>query len=209
MGRTALHLRTPLAALLTPVSKITAVNSMLYSISERPVTVLDEDTRLDVIRAEDSIDEVSRMEQEKGWFFNYEPAIEIAPNQDGEIRPPSDVLQAKVSKVSRTAVTRHYMWRGTRFYNRTTQSYTDFTDTIRYDLTRFLAFDELPATARTYIYLSAGVLFQMRSVGSEFAFRFTRDLADRAWPALMQEEIDAEGYNIFGSEYASSAMLRR
>lgn len=183
---------------LTPVTKLDAVNSLLYSIGEAPVTNLEAASRTDVHRAEQTIDATSRTFQTKGWFFNLEPETPLTPTEPlGQYKPQDNVLKGVVSRVARTSDTRHYVWRGDKFYDRKNRTSDGFTKVVKFDLTRLLAWGELPASARDFIYLTAAVAYQVRSVGVSFKIRFEQQWADDALATFLTEESDSEEYNIF------------
>ena len=73
---------------LTPTSKIQAVNIMLASIGEAPVSSLDDATLADVSIAESILDETNVEIQSRGLHCNTEINFPITPNTDGEIDLP-------------------------------------------------------------------------------------------------------------------------
>ena len=76
--------------------ELPAVNQILQSCGQAPVTTLDQ-TNPDVAIAYGTLLEVSREVQAEGWSFNRELNYEMVPNTDNEIEIPNNVLQIDLS----------------------------------------------------------------------------------------------------------------
>ena len=72
--------------------ELPAVNEILASVGQAPVTTLDQ-TNPDVAIAYDTLLNVSREVQAEGWIFNTEEFYELTPNTDGEIVIANNILQ--------------------------------------------------------------------------------------------------------------------
>ena len=196
-----------MAETLAPSTRVEAVNALLRTISEKPVTTLEGGSRAVVNRAIQEIDKVARAVQKRGWWFNSEPDIELAP-VGGQYVPPSNVLSAKVSEINRTHDTVHLVWRGTKFYHRKNRTSTGHTDTLKFDYIVQLEWDDLPESAREYIYHRAGVAFQAESLGASILFNLTEDQAQVSWRDLMAEDMSHERYNVLRSTVAGHRDFR-
>ena len=64
--------------------ELPAVNEILASVGQAPVTTLDQ-TNPDVAIAYDTLLNVSREVQAEGWTFNTEEFYELSPDENGEI----------------------------------------------------------------------------------------------------------------------------
>ena len=78
--------------------ELPAVNQILQSCGQAPVTTLDQ-TNPDVAIAYQTLLEVSREVQAEGWTFNKENNFEFVPNTDNEVLIPSNILQIDLSDV--------------------------------------------------------------------------------------------------------------
>ena len=68
-----------MVALVAHMTKLQAVNQMLRSINEQPVSQLASG-EIDAERAEDILDETSRRIQATGWHSNTRRHVPITPN---------------------------------------------------------------------------------------------------------------------------------
>ena len=76
--------------------ELPAVNQILASVGQAPVTTLDQ-TNPDVAIAYDTLLQVSREVQAEGWTFNIEYKVEVSPDSNDQILYPNNVLQMNLS----------------------------------------------------------------------------------------------------------------
>ena len=76
--------------------ELPAINQILASVGQAPVTTLDQ-TNPDVAIAYDTLIQVSREIQSEGWTFNKEQDYPFTPDSNNEILIPSNVLQIDIS----------------------------------------------------------------------------------------------------------------
>jgi hypothetical protein len=180
-------------------TELSAVNTMLSSIGERPVNSLTAPQRLDVIRAVQTLNEVNVLVQTRGWWFNEEKNVTLSPNAAGEYE-----IEANAIKVDPTLKwVDHFVVRGNKLYNTKTHSFTNVddigtlhTDDIKIDYIALQDFNDIPETARMYIARRAGVIYQTRSVGSPTLFEFTERDAQESWGSLLMEEVEHVDTNL-------------
>ena len=72
--------------------ELPAVNEILASVGQAPVTTLDQ-TNPDVAIAYDTLLNVSREVQSEGWIFNKDEYVKMTLNGDNEIDIANNVLQ--------------------------------------------------------------------------------------------------------------------
>lgn len=199
-----------MAEILTPTTRLEAVNSILASIGETPTTSLDAPVRTDVIQAEAALNETNRMVQNRGWYWNTEEEYEITADNNGDITFGSNVLRARVSPVALDGTSRYYIFRNSQLYNRKDRTYT-FTAgyQIKVDQVVLHPFEELPDAARIYIWTRAGVIFQARHLTAELLFRFTEQMAQTAWANLLDDELYTERFNLDESGALRDLVWRR
>lgn len=191
-------------ATLTPTTELEAVNLLLSTIGEAPVSTLETTGLADVARARDFIHTTSRAVQVRGRHFNTEEEYPLAPTMDQEIVLPFNTLS--VRPAARSAW-RNVTQRGSRLYDITNQTYT-FTDKIYVRLVLFLAFEELPEAARWYIAVSAARRFQAHVMGSDTLFKFSEYDERLAEAMFLSDEADRANLNILSSEPGLSILDR-
>lgn len=182
---------------LVPTTELMAVNAMLRAIGESPLNSLESPEAVDAVLAQQTLEAVSRHVQERGWYWNtmegYRLPLSFPSN---EIRLPENTL--KVDTVGDDERLVPVIQRGTRLFNKSTNSYT-FTKSVTVDLVEFLPFDEIPQAARTYITLSASRKFQEDRVGSDALAKMHMEDEKVAWMALVSAESETRDASIFDS----------
>lgn len=190
---------------LTLTTELEAINLMLASIGEAPVSQLDEST-VDVSNARQILRATSREIQAEGWHFNTELELTLVPNEKGEIQLPHNTLSVDTSGSSADL---DLVQRGLRFYDRAKHSYK-IGRSVTVDIIILLDFEELPENARVLITETAGLRFQDSAVGSDLLHKFSAMRADRARAMLQAADSDTGDYNMLtGCWSALSATNRR
>lgn len=193
---------------LTLTTELQAVNTLLGTISEAPISTLETAGLPDAAAARSVLHEVSRNVQTIGWGWNTDENLELSPATPtpNRISVGTDCL-----KVDTTEQFRHYdvIQRGSYLYDREEHSDSTFTEAIEVDIVRFLAFELMPEAARAYITIRAARIFQNRKLGSETLNGFTAVDEARAWATLVDAEAENEDLNVLDGNAASRRVLRR
>lgn len=177
---------------LQPTTALEAINDMLASIGQGAVNTLEENESVDAQSAIAFLVNASREIQERGWFFNTDYDFVLAPDANGEIKLASNCLQFEPDYEYRG----RYVERGRKLYDREEQTNVFPSGTeIKGRLVWFLPFEDLPQAARTYIHRAAGRAFQESMVGSDLAYRFTREREEEALAALTRADLRADRPN--------------
>lgn len=192
---------------LTLTSELDAVNIMLGTIGESPISSLDASTGVaDAVIARQILSEVAIHVQEEGWHFNVETNFTLTPSSDtGEIYLPANCLEVDTSGPDALM---DVAMRGRKLYDRTNHTFV-FSKNITADLVLMLEFEELPQAARHYITVRAARVFQQRVVGSDTLGSFTERDEVRARTALKRFEAKTADYNILTSNYGVMRVLDR
>ena len=100
-------------------TELQAVNEILASVGQAPVTTLEQ-TNPDVAIAYNSLIEVNREVQAEGWTFNKENCIPITTylNSDGEVPIPNDVLQMDLNQSKYKSRDKNTVIRNGKLYDR-------------------------------------------------------------------------------------------
>ena len=178
------------------MTELEAVNTMLVTIGEQPVSSLDNLAGLqDASIAKQILSNISRAVQSKGWVFNLDLQVTYTPDANGEINLGSNVLRIdSTSKVRGT--TKDIVERGGKLYDRENNT-SIFTDSIKVDRVIVLNFDDLPEAARRYIATRSARVFHDRVVGSGELHRFFQEDEAQAWTELLEYEAEVGDYTIF------------
>lgn len=183
---------------LTPLTELEAINEILATSSESPVSTLEENQVIDASLAMNTLRATSVEVQTIGWNFNSEEAVSISPDQSGEIILPPNVLKVDTSGESAST---NCVQRGLRLYNKTDRTY-QFTGNVTVDWVLGLDFEELPSTARLYITIRAARKYQDRYFGDQSTHSYSTQDEMAARAAMVQEEIDSSDPNMLSdSQY--------
>lgn len=189
----------------TPLTELEAVNTLLATIGESPVATLDHPELVDVVTAKNTLDNISREVQAKGWHFNTETRLLTLSFPNNEIYIPANTLEADTTGED------HYVnvaVRGLRLYDLTNETYT-FTKNLRVKLVLLFDFSELPQVARWYITVRAARVFQEKVLGSSTITQFTDRDERIAWADLRRHENKTADHNILTDSWSVARTLRR
>jgi len=191
----------------TLTTELEAVNILLGSTGESPVSSLDDPSLVDVALAKSILDETSISVQTIGAHYNQEYDYPLIPDTDGFINVPANCTKIDTTGLS---VAKDLVLRGSRLYDKENRTYVfDTTVTIYVDLVLLLPFDELPQYARRYITVKAARRYQARIVGSDTLFGFTQTEEQEAMITYEQAESDTEDNNILSDSYSVSSIVYR
>jgi hypothetical protein len=192
---------------IAPTTEIDAVNIMLGTIGESPVSSLAGDqSMVDVALARQVLREVATQVQEEGWHFNTEIRWPLQPTADTkEILLPANCIQVDTSGYDASL---DVVARGNRLYDRLKRSY-EFDRTVTVDMVVLLEFPLIPQAGRHYIAIRAARVFQQRMVGSETLAHFTERDELRARAALRKLDANTADYNILTGSWSVARVLAR
>ena len=190
---------------LTVTSKLEAVNTMLTSIGEIPVSSITSATTNDVSIAIQILDHVSREVQSRGWFFNTDINYSLVPNNSNQIALPANSLRVELAESSRL---HNYVERNRKLYDRVNNTYT-ITNTVKVNIVFLLDFEELPEVARHYIMIRASRIFQDRMLVSAELHKFHEVDELQAYMNLKETEGDIGRHNILTGNYDVYRVLDR
>ena len=173
-------------------SKLDAVNTMLSSIGEAPVSSLSSGL-IEAEIAETILDTVDREVQSMGWNFNTELKKSFAQDVSGQILLPADILRADATY---QANSKDLVQRGLKMYDKKNHTFVIGAVT-ELDVVVQLVFDDLPEVAKRYIVLRATRIFQDRVVGSGTLHDFQERDEQSALMLLREFDTNTEDHNIF------------
>ena len=173
-------------------SKLDAVNTMLSSIGEAPVSSLSSGL-IEAEIAESILNTIDREVQSMGWHFNTELNKSFAQTPAGEILLPADILRADATLKANAP---NLVQRGLKMYDRVNHTFIVGTNAAL-DVVVQLVFDDLPEVAKRYIVLRATRIFQDRVVGSNTLHSFQEKDEQQALVQLKDFDKAADDHNIF------------
>ena len=179
--------------------ELPAVNEILASVGQAPVTTLDQ-TNPDVAIAYDTLINVSREVQAEGWTFNTEEYYPMTPDANGEIPIANNILQIDLhdEKDNKYEAIR----RDGKLYEKINHTY-DWTtltgwDTVRCNIVWLFDWVDLPRPIQDYIVARTATIVSTRIVGDQqqFAILSQKEQWNRA--QAMEYECNQGDYTCFG-----------
>jgi len=188
---------------LLPSTELEAINTMLAGIGEAPINSIPTQGVSEAYIAQTILHNTSRAIQQRGWDFNCEGDYPLPLDSDGFINVPLNTL-----KIDIQGETDAIVQRGQRLYNKTTHGYT-FTKALKAEITLFLAFEEIPQSARAYITVKAARDFAKKVLGSDTLAKLSETDEVEARAAFLEAEADTGDYSVFQSYSVARVINRR
>jgi hypothetical protein len=182
------------------LTELEAVNSMLGFIGEAPIASLDGELITDAALARNILREASRQVQEVGWHFNTDVRFRLSPDINGFIQIPNDALRIDCPWVD-------IVVRGSRIYNRETNSYT-FTTYLDCEIIRYLEWDDLPPAVRRYITAMATTMFATRALGSAEITNQARAEEAKARALMLSQEFETSDASMLDNWDVAKSLSR-
>ena len=181
--------------------ELPAVNEILASIGQAPVTTLDQTTP-DVAIAYDTLLNVSREVQAEGWTFNTEEFYPMTPDVNGEIPIANNILQIDLhdEKDNQYETVR----RSGKLYEKINHTY-DWTtltgwDTVRCNIVWFFDWVDLPRPIQDYIVSRAAAIVSSRIVGDAQQYQILQQKEQWNRAQAMEYECNQGDYTFFGHQ---------
>ena len=190
------------------LSKIEAVNIILESIGEAPVSSLTSGLP-DAEAAESKLNEINKSVQARGWHQNIDYNLKLMPNNNSLIYVPSNYLRVDTTRDSQyiNVTVRNYNSR-LALYDIKKQTYI-FTQALFVDVVYLIQFEDLSLELSTYIAYLAARKFQESQMQSVALDNFTRRSEMEAYAALLDAESETDDANILtDSSYVAYATYR-
>lgn len=175
--------------------ELPAVNQILQSCGQAPVTTLDQ-TNPDVAIAYQTLLEVSREVQAEGWSFNKEFHYDMPPNTDNEILIPNNVLQIDLSDTPAN-MDKDVIRRSGKLYDKANHTYT-FNGKVECDITWLFDWVDIPVPIQDFITARAATVVSSRIVGDGNQYQILQQKEAFTRASAMEYECNQGDYTYFG-----------
>lgn len=184
--------------------ELAAVNDILASIGEPPVSTLEGDSNADVANARRILNKINRQIQSKGWTFNIEEGIELLPDVFSKMIPFSPDYLSVMSPSGTT----QYVNRGGYLFDRVAR--TDiFEGGVTVNLIRLKPYEEMPECFRHWIVTKASRQFNSRFFGAPEVDGVLQEEEAEAARDCFEYELDYGQYNMLDGDAFVSGQLSR
>ena len=181
--------------------ELPAVNQILASVGQAPVTTLDQ-TNPDVAIVYDTLLQVSKEVQAEGWTFNKEFAYTLIPDANDEIIIPNNILQIDLTDDYQDI---DAVKRGGKLYELVEHTFKWTTKSeYEFDIVWWFDWIDLPIPIQDYIVSKAATIADQRIVGDQqlVASLQQREMLSRA--NAMEYECNQGDFTFFGHPHGST-----
>lgn len=175
--------------------ELPAVNQILSSVGQAPVTTLDQ-TNPDVAIAYDTLTQVSREVQSEGWTFNKEFHYPFTPDNNNEIAIPSNILQIDLDRDG-GYTDKSIIRRNGKLYDRQAHSYT-FTEEVNCDVVWLFDWVDLPRPIQDYITARATCQVVQKIVGDPNLYKLCQEKEGYTRAMALEYECNQGKFTFFG-----------
>ena len=179
-------------------TELDAVNQILSSVGQAPVTTLDlQNPEVSIVL--NTLREVNRQTQAEGWIFNTEREYELTPDSTtNEIAYPSNMLQIDTNQKKHKA-DYDVVRRNGKLYDRLNHTYT-FTENIKADVTWYFDFTDVPPAIQAYITARAARMCCVKMVGDRELQALLQEQEMMTRAAALEYDCNQGDYSMFGFE---------
>ena len=189
-------------------TELSAVNSILGSIGQSPITSLTASGGIDPLaNPEISIivnilSETNKNVQAMGWHFNSEEGIEVSPDSAGNFVVPADAIAYDVSDGQSDRFV-DVVRRNGKIYDLVTK--TDvFESDMKFDKVTLVRFDDVPPAIQRYIIARAAVRAASQLVSNTELVKLLKQEETQTQAAAMEYECQHSDANYMGWPNESS-----
>lgn len=184
--------------------ELAAVNDILASIGEPPVSTLEGDSNADVANARRILNKINRQIQSKGWTFNIEEGVSLLPDVFSKMIPYSSDYLSVMSPSGTSA----YINRGGYLYDRVNR--TDiFEGAVQVNIIHLRPYEEMPECFRHWIVTKAARQFNSRFFGAPEVDGTLQEEETEAARDCFEYELDYGQYNMLDGDAFVSGQLSR
>ena len=177
-------------------TELDAVNQILSSVGQAPVTTLDLQNP-EVAIVLNTLREVNRQVQAEGWIFNTERHYELTPDSvTNEIVYPYNLLQIDTNN-ERHRAEYDVVRRNGKLYDRQNHTYT-FTDSIYADVVWYFDFTDVPPAIQAYITARAARMCATKMIGDQEINKLLAEQEGQTRAAAIEYDCNQGDYSMFG-----------
>lgn len=183
----------------TRTTELEAVNTILSTIGEAPLSTLTGSLPVDGTTAKNILNEISREVQSAGWHFNTQYKVDLTRDTSNKVPIGTDVVRVELSnRYDKSSY--DVVQRGSYLYNLAKNSNIFDQDFTENTLIYLLQFEDLPEQARRYITIRSARVFHDRTLGANTLHKFSSEDEARSLSVMKQAEMQTGDNTIFDSD---------
>ena len=185
-------------------TELSAVNSILGSIGQSPITAINL-TNLqnpEIALVHNILMEVTKDVQNEGWHFNQEEHVSRAPDANGHFLIPNNYLRFDVSDGLYDR-TRDVVKRNGKLYDKV--EHTDvFSDQLYFDITYLFDFEDIPSAIQRYIIARASVRAATQVVSNQELVQLLQLEEAKTLASAVEYDCEQGDHTFFGFPHESN-----
>ena len=183
----------------TRTTELEAVNTILSTIGEAPLSTLTGSLPVDGTTAKNILNEISREVQSAGWHFNTQYKVDLTRDTTNKVPIGTDVVRVELSnRYDKSSY--DVVQRGNYLFNLAKNSDIFDQDFTENTLIYLLQFEDLPEQARRYITIRSARVFHDRTLGANTLHKFSSEDEARSLSVMKQAEMATGDNTIFDSD---------
>jgi hypothetical protein len=177
-------------------TELDAVNQILSSVGQAPVTTLDLQNP-EVAIVLNTLREVNKQVQAEGWIFNTERDYTLNPDSTtNEIAYPTNAL-AMDTDINTQNVELDTVRRSGKLYDRMHHTY-EFTKAIKANIVWLFDFTDVPPAIQQYITARAAKMCATKMIGDREVYQLLTEQEGYTRAAAVEYDCNQGDYSMFG-----------
>ena len=181
----------------TRTTELEAVNTILSTIGEAPLSTLTGSLPVDGTMAKSVLNEINREVQSMGWHFNTHPKVTLSRDNNGTIPLPTNVLRVELDPYIHSRTEFDIVQRNNVLFNLVKNTSIFTADLENMKVVYLLDFSDVPEQCKRYITIRSARVFHDRTLGANTLHKFTLEDEARALVTLRQAEASTGDYSVF------------
>ena len=185
-------------------TELSAVNSILGSIGQSPITVINLQAlqNPEIALVHNILMEVTKDVQNEGWHFNQEDHVSRSPDANGNFLIPNNYLRFDVSDGLYDR-TRDVVKRGGKLYDKV--EHTDvFSNDLYFDITYLFDFEDIPSAIQRYIIARASVRAATQVVSNQELVQLLQLEEAKTLASAKEYDCEQGDHTFFGFPHESN-----
>lgn len=184
----------------TRTTELEAVNTILSTIGEAPLSTLTGSLPVDGTMAKSVLNEINREVQSMGWHFNTQPKVTLSKDAGNSTIPlATNVLRVELNPYLHSKTDFDVVQRDNILFNLVTNTSTFTEDLKDVKVVYLLDFSEIPEQAKRYITIRSARVFHDRTLGANTLHKFSVADEEKSLVILRQAEASTGDYSVFDS----------
>lgn len=184
----------------TRTTELEAVNTILSTIGEAPLSTLTGSLPVDGTMAKSVLNEINREVQSMGWHFNTQPKVTLSKDAGNSTIPlATNVLRVELNPYLHSKTDYDIVQRDNILFNLVTNTSTFTEDLKDVKIVYLLDFADIPEQAKRYITIRSARVFHDRTLGANTLHKFSVEDEEKSLVILRQAEASTGDYSVFDS----------